>query len=229
VDDVRMLLAGMGLALDPPRSTHRLRLGLPRLTYWEGLAPGVEEIVRKAVDVLAGVCAGVSEIRLPPLPMDPNLHVLPRDYGTIILTEAFTYHEQRMKEHPEMFHAVTRANLEQGSRIKASDYIRARLEMDRARAQSSQSFRDVDLLVMPASPRPACPLGTPPDLIYLRNLAPWNFYGLPAVSVPCGFTRDGLPIGLQIVGQANADAVVLAAAEAYEEEAGLLARRPPDV
>jgi aspartyl-tRNA(Asn)/glutamyl-tRNA(Gln) amidotransferase subunit A len=103
-----------------------------------------------------------------------------------------------------------------GEKISAADYIAARRELDRLRATSGELFKEADLLVMPTAPGPAFPLGSPPDLIYLRNTAPWNLYGLPAVSVPCGVTKAGLPVGLQLVGRAGSDALVLAAASAVE-------------
>ena len=74
-------------------------------------------------------------------------------------------------------------------------------------------FPNVDLLLTPTTPGPAFPLGKPGSLLFLRNTALWNLFGLPSVSVPCGFTKSGLPIGLQITGRAGADSLVLAAAE----------------
>jgi aspartyl-tRNA(Asn)/glutamyl-tRNA(Gln) amidotransferase subunit A len=86
--------------------------------------------------------------------------------------------------------------------------------MERLRGETGKLFAQADVLVTPAAPAPAFELGKPASLIFLRNFAPWNLYGLPAISVPCGLSRDGLPIGMQIVGPR--EELVLAVAEAYE-------------
>ena len=88
---------------------------------------------------------------------------------------------------------------------------------------------DYDAVVMPTSPVPATPIaGTPPEhaMVRPRNTMPFNLLGLPAISVPCGFTRDGLPVGLQIVGKAFDEAGVLRIAHAYEQATDWHRRRP---
>ena len=65
-------------------------------------------------------------------------------------------------------------------------------------------FKDIDVLITPTAPRPAFKLGAPPNVLFLRNTAPWNLYGLPTISIPCGFTKSGLPIGMQITGRRTA-------------------------
>jgi aspartyl-tRNA(Asn)/glutamyl-tRNA(Gln) amidotransferase subunit A len=85
-------------------------------------------------------------------------------------------------------------------------------------------------LVMPTSPVPATPIAdSPPEHAMLRprNTMPFNVLGLPAISVPCGFTGDGLPVGLQIVGKAFDEAGVLRVAQAYEQATDWHRRRPP--
>ena len=70
-------------------------------------------------------------------------------------------------------------------------------------------------------------LGSRPSLVFLRNTAPWNLYGLPAVSIPCGYSQSGLPIGLQITGGPDRDAAVLSLAAAFQDETDFHGRRPP--
>lgn len=225
VEDTRLLLAGMGLPLNPPaRALKNVRLGIPRAIFWEKLSPEVERVVHDAVQALARLTAGAREVALPPLEMDGPL---PGIYAAIIMAEAYAYHETRVRTNPEKFHPATLANLKTGAAVPAATYIHARREMDRVRAASVALFQDSDLLVMPTTAGPAFPLGSTADLIYLRNLAPWNYYGLPAISLPCGFTSSGLPIGLQIVGPAQADSLVMAAAEAYQHQTDWHNRHPP--
>jgi aspartyl-tRNA(Asn)/glutamyl-tRNA(Gln) amidotransferase subunit A len=224
VEDARLAAAGMGLSLAAPPPLKTIRLGIPRAIFWDGVTPETERLVREAIHLLARGTAGARDVTLPPLEMDGPL---PKVYSTIIMAEAFAYHEERVRRQPDKFHPATLANLKIGAAIPLSAYIHARREMDRARASTAALFTEADLLVMPAAPGPAFALGSTADLIYLRNLAPWNYYGLPGISVPCGFTRDGLPVGLQIVGPAQSGALVLAAAEAYQRLTDWHTRRPP--
>jgi aspartyl-tRNA(Asn)/glutamyl-tRNA(Gln) amidotransferase subunit A len=218
VEDVRLMLAGMGMpAARPARNVKGLRIGIPRAVYFEQIEAEVAAAVEEAIGVLGRLAAGTREVRLPPLRTSAGLASLPDAYGTIITAEAYTFHEEMLAKHAERYHPATRETIELGAAVKTPAYVRARLEMDELRRTSGTLFAEADLLAMPAAPGTAFPLGSRPGLIYLRNLAPWNLYGLPAISVPCGYTRDGLPIGLQIVGPAGQDALVLAAAQAYEK------------
>lgn len=217
VEDVRLMLAGMGLPLRAPvRPVKSLRIGIPRAVYFDQLEAETAAAVEEAIEVLGRLTAGARDVQLPPLRLSQGLASLPDTYGTIITAEAYTFHEAMLAAHPERYHPLTRQTIELGKAVSAPAYIRARREMEELRRASNGLFTDADLLAMPAAPAPAFPLGSRPGLYYLRNLAPWNLYGLPAVSVPCGFTRDGLPIGLQLVGPPGQNALVLAAAEAYE-------------
>lgn len=221
VQDTRLMLEAMGMRVGTA-PLKGLRVGVPRAVYWENLHPQTSHLVEKA----AGVLGAVRDVNLPPLPMMDQLP-LPADYGAIITAEAYSYHQERVLRAPEKFHQGTLASIRNGEAVPAPVYARAVRAMLEAREQNrALLFRHADVLAMPSTPGPAFALGSKADLIYLRNLAPWNFYGLPAVSVPCGFTTDGLPVGLQLVGPMGADALVLAAAEAVEKTLAMSGRHP---
>jgi aspartyl-tRNA(Asn)/glutamyl-tRNA(Gln) amidotransferase subunit A len=204
-----------------------LRLGAPRAMFYEGLDGEVEQLVADALRTLGGLTSGVRDVQLPPLPMSPQAPDLPLTYLRIIGAEAHTFHEEMMKRSPELYHPGTRKSIGLGDGLTVADYIRARLEMDRLRAGSAALFDGVELLVTPAAPAAAFELGSPAGLIFLRNFAPWNLYGLPSIVVPCGFTRAGLPAGIQITGPMGNDKTVLAAAAAFQGATGWHRRRPP--
>jgi aspartyl-tRNA(Asn)/glutamyl-tRNA(Gln) amidotransferase subunit A len=213
--DVAVVLGVIGrrrVAIEPAR---RFRLGVPRGVFFDDLDPQVEKAVAAALKALSGVTAGAQDMVLPALPPSPELPSVPLPYSRIITAEAYAFHEEMLRRHPDRYHPGTRKSIESGAAVTAGDYIRARREMDLLRAGSRRLFEKVDLLITPTAPGAAFPFGQG-RLVYLRNTAPWNLYGLPTMSIPCGFTAGGLPIGLQITGPAGADANVLGLAEAYQ-------------
>jgi aspartyl-tRNA(Asn)/glutamyl-tRNA(Gln) amidotransferase subunit A len=111
---------------------------------------------------------------------------------------------------------------------KAPTYVRARLQLDLLRREIKKAFTTVDLLAMPTLPSPPVLIAeaTAPSAVSIRNTSPFDVLGLPAISVPCGFTTSGLPIGLQIVGAPFAESTVLALAHAYERETEWHKRHP---
>jgi aspartyl-tRNA(Asn)/glutamyl-tRNA(Gln) amidotransferase subunit A len=100
--------------------------------------------------------------------------------------------------------------------------------MERLRATATSIlFKDVDLLITPTAPGPAFKLGSQPSLVFLRNTAPWNLYGLPTISIPCGFSQTGLPVGLQITGAPGREDTVLSLAARFQDETDFHRRPPP--
>ena len=133
-----------------------------------------------------------------------------------------------LARNPERYHPDTRTTIELGKPISAADYVLDRREMERLRATATALlFKDVDLLITPTASGPAFKLGSQPSLVFLRNTAPWNLYGLPTISIPCGFSQSGLPIGLQITGAPDRDDTVLSLAAAFQDEMDFHHRRPP--
>ena len=218
------VLAGQPAPLVPAKG---LRLGVPRVPYWQGLDGEVGRAMTAALDTLRRLGREVRDIDMPALAASPGTP-LPAAYATIIFSEAYAFHRGMLARHPERYHAGTKASIELGKSIAAAEYIDARREMERLRATAAATlFRDVDLLITPTAPGPAFRLGSPPDLVFLRNTAPWNLYGLPTISIPCGFTGSGLPIGLQISGAPDRDGAVLSLAIAFQDATDFHRRRPP--
>ena len=147
--------------------------------------------------------------------------------------EAYAYHAEILEERRELYDESTLARIEGGAEMSAADYAEARYQLALVRKAIAAVFDDVDVLVTPtlvelpvsieaarATPREA-------TATLIRNTAPFNGYGTPAISVPCGFSREGLPIGLQLCGPALGEVDVLALAHAYEQATAWHERTPP--
>jgi aspartyl-tRNA(Asn)/glutamyl-tRNA(Gln) amidotransferase subunit A len=220
---VHAVLSGHQAQLRP---TKDLRLGLARLPYWQGLDGDVERQMNAAVETMRSFIRDVRDIQLPALP-DAVGTPLPKTYATVIYSEAYAFHREMLARNPDRYHAGTKATIELGKPISAADYIADRRELDRLRATATAIlFKDVDLIITPTAPGPAFKLGSQPSLVFLRNTAPWNLYGLPTVSIPCGFSQSGLPIGLQMTGAQDRDDIVLSLAAAFQAETEYHLRRP---
>jgi aspartyl-tRNA(Asn)/glutamyl-tRNA(Gln) amidotransferase subunit A len=203
-----------------------LRLGIPRGIYYEGIDKQVAEAVSAATEALARMTTGARDITMPPLAASADLPDLPEAYIRVISAEAHAFHEEMLRLHPDRYHPGTRASLERGAAVTAATYIHARRELDRLRAASERFFAGTDILITPTAPGPAFAFGER-RLVWLRNTAPWNLLGLPSISIPCGFSDGGLPLGLQITGRAGRDDAVLALAAAYQKATSWHTKRPP--
>jgi aspartyl-tRNA(Asn)/glutamyl-tRNA(Gln) amidotransferase subunit A len=217
------VLSAQAVPLAPVKD---LRLGVARIPYWQQIDSEVEAAMNAALTTLNRLTRPARDIHPPVLPLNPD-SPLPATYSTIIFAEAYAFHREMLTRHPDRYHPGTRATLALGKPISAAEYIDARREMDRLRATAStEIFKDVDLVITPTAPGPAFRLGTQPNLVFLRNTAPWNLYGLPTISIPCGFTKSGLPIGLQITGGPDRDGAVLSLAIAFQDATDFHRRRP---
>jgi len=206
----------------------KLRLGLPKGPWLQGAEPEVKDAYESALKVMGRICGPAEEVDLPHL--EPaSLPEFPWAYLTIIQAEAYAFHEEMLKRTPERYHPATRQSIRYGEKIAVGEYIRARQEMVRLRAEVRRVFERVDLLITPTAPGTAFELGTPPNMIFLRNVAPWNLFGLPAISVPCGFTSRGLPVGLHIAGPPAREDLVLLLADLYQQSTDWHKRRPPEL
>jgi len=168
--------------------------------------------------------AEVKEIRLD-VPTDRTLQA----------AESYAYHAANVAKNPELYQAETLRRIRNGENVSAAEYIARRRELDEARRGIGNVFAEVDLLVTPATPMPAPLIAElkanpealrPAELKLLHNTRPFNVWGLPSISVPCGFTQSGLPIGLQIAGPHWREDLVLRLAHAYEQATAWHKRRP---
>ena len=196
------------LSKNPPR-----RLGIPRRPFFENLHPDVERSVTAAVDAMAKRGAEIIEVDLPPAGLrSSGLYVRVRG------PEAYAFHARTLAESPGKYQDATRNALLKFADAKIDDYILARREVELLRRTILSSFARVDLLVTPTVPEPPILISEAnrENPVDWKNTVPFSTYGLPAVSVPCGRTKDGLPIGLQIAGPPFAEANVLALAADVE-------------
>jgi aspartyl-tRNA(Asn)/glutamyl-tRNA(Gln) amidotransferase subunit A len=194
-----------------------LRVGVPRNYFYEDLDAEVAAAVEQALAVIKTL---VAEAELREVKLD-----VPTD-RTLQMAEAYAYHKQNAAETPELYQPETLRRILAGAETSATDYIERRRELEQARRTIAGTFANVDLLITPTTPMPAPAIADlksspdnlrPAELKLLRNTRPFNVWGLPAISVPCGFTKSGLPIGLQIAGPHWREDVVLRLAQAYEQ------------
>jgi aspartyl-tRNA(Asn)/glutamyl-tRNA(Gln) amidotransferase subunit A len=197
-----------------------LRVGVPREYFFEQLHPDVSAAVEEAVRWLRGKVREVREVSLPRLRLAEN-----GDYDV----ELYHYQRQWFDKTPELYHAYSQRLL---NRVKKTDtvaYIETLKRVRECRRDIRRVFEQVDVLVLPTMREPAPSLSETIAETHRRppsNTSAFNHFGTPAMTVPCGFSKDGLPIGLQIVGAAFREAVVAQVGWAYQEAAGWKGRRP---
>ena len=192
-----------------------LRVGVPRRYFFDDLDPEVGSALEHAISGIQTMVAQVREVRLD-VPTDRTLQ----------MAESYAYHAKSAASAPELYQPETLRRIRSGEKVTAAEYIRARRELDEARRSIRQAFAEVDLLLTPTTPMPAPSIADlqanpdalrPAELRLLRNTRPFNVWGLPAISLPCGFAQSGLPIGLQIAGPHWREDLVLRLAYAYEQ------------
>jgi aspartyl-tRNA(Asn)/glutamyl-tRNA(Gln) amidotransferase subunit A len=200
-----------------------LRLGIPRAPFFDLLDPDVEKAVTEAIAVLAKMTKGVKDVSLPPT-------------GNLSLNgETYAYHEEFYTHGAGRYQIPTRRALQNGGNAKAADYVRSRWKLELIRRTIDDAFTDFDAVVLPTrrhTPRTVDASikreeTDKPRNPELENTGPFDIYGIPAISVPCGFTSAGLPVGLMIAGPRFSEGRVLALAQAYEQATEWHKRRPP--
>ena len=200
-----------------------LRLGIARTPFFDLLDTDVAKCVEDAVGVLAKMTKSAKDVTLPST----------RDIT--LPGESFAYHEELFAHGAGRYQIPTRRALQNGGNAKAAEYIRGRWKLELLRRTIDDAFDDFDVVVLPTrrhTPRTIDAAikreeSDKPRNPELENTGQFNMYGIPAVSVPCGFTSGGLPVGLMIAGPRFSESRVLALASAYERATEWHGRRPP--
>lgn len=207
-----------------------LRLGVPQEYFFEGVEPAVRDGVQAAVQHLSSLGAAVEEVSIPSI-----AHVIASSTA-IIAAEAYEVHAQTLKTRSPDYGADVRTRLMLGACVQAAQYLNAQRFRTLLRQEMLDVLGRVDALVTPTTLMAASKIDEP--LIHIDNkefvvaahiaraTRPFNMTGLPAISVPCGYTPDGLPIGLQIVGRPFDETSVLHVAYAYEQSTSWHERHP---
>jgi aspartyl-tRNA(Asn)/glutamyl-tRNA(Gln) amidotransferase subunit A len=217
--------------------TSRLRVGVPRTPFYENLDPEVASASETALDVIREIAGTVTDVQLPAAP----------GLMAVASAEIYAYHAPWITKTPELYQEATRRIVLGGAEARPEAYIEGLRRVQLARRAITEVFGSIDLLVTPttgdvasripalaSAPAPVGPAGRGGrggpagggGAAGFRNTSYFSFYGLPAISVPCGFTAAGLPIGLQISGAPFAEGTVFALAHAYEQATQWHTRRP---
>ena len=199
-----------------------LRVGIARAPFFDHLDADVAAATEAALKTIGSLTASMTDVVLPTT-REVNLN-----------GEMYAWHEALFTQMAGRYQIPTRRNLQNGNATKTADYIRGRWALETVRRTIDDSFRDVDVVVLPtrrhtprtvdaALQREETDVPRNPEL---ENTGQFNVYGIPAISVPCGFTAAGLPVGLMIAGPRFAEGRILALAHAFERATEWHAKRP---
>ena len=207
-----------------------VRVGIPNNYFYERLALPVEKAIDQAIRSLGKLGAKIIRIDVPGIAIHRAIWL------QIASPEAYSYHERYLHKHAPLYGADVRGRLEAGRALLSIDYVRAQRARTRAKEECRRLFEQVDVIVTPTTPIAAPriedvnkPWGTGPETAaaaLTRFTRFFNVVGLPAISIPCGFTTEDLPMGMQIAGKPFDEFTVLRVAHAYEQPAGWTERRP---
>ncbi|MEU8960008.1 amidase [Streptomyces sp. NPDC048518] len=208
----------------PGTDLSAVRVGVPRTYYFDHVDPDVERAVRAAIAHLQSLGATLVDVDIP-----MTRYIQATQWG-LMVPEASAYHEQWLRSAPERYGPDIRVLLEAGALMPAADYLRAQRARTLMRRAWLELLQQVDVIAAPTVPMTAAPAGqttlTWPDGThesvsdaYVRLCAPADITGIPALSLPVGRDRAGLPIGMQLLGRPRADADLLRVGHAYEQTA----------
>ena len=199
------------------------RVGIARTPFFDLLDADVSKAIEEAIRVLSKLTRSMKEA------------VLPSTRGVSLPGETYAYHEEYVSRASGRYMIPTRRALQNGGNAKAADYIRGRWKLELMRRTIDESFQDFDAVVLPTRRRTPRTVDASikreesdkPRNPEMENTGQFNVYGIPAISVPCGITSGGLPVGLMIAGPRFSEGKVLALAHAYERATDWHQRKPP--
>jgi aspartyl-tRNA(Asn)/glutamyl-tRNA(Gln) amidotransferase subunit A len=207
-----------------------LRIGLLRAFFLEGAGPAQRAAVETAAKALEGQGATVEFVDLN------KVSIAPAASHAVLAPEAYAYHEEWLKTRADEYGADVRERLRVGAFVTGAEYLKGQRLRVLLKNEVDAALARLDVLLAPSTAIEATPVGqnearigsetfpVRPSLI--RFTRPFNLTGHPAASVPCGFTAEGLPMGLQIIGRPFDEATVLRVADAYQRLTDWHTRRP---
>jgi aspartyl-tRNA(Asn)/glutamyl-tRNA(Gln) amidotransferase subunit A len=205
-----------------------LRVCFPREFFWEEVDEEVEAAVRASAQTFADLHAHVDEISLEILDDLADL----RAGVNLTAVETYLHYRDYLENYPDRFDPIVVPRMMAGKEIKAVDFLRQQIAWADLRRRALRALESVDFLITPTTPF-AAPLVDDAEANYaqvnnlcLRNTSAVNLLGLCAISLPCGLTREGLPIGLQLIGRPFDEARLLRLAYAYEQATGCTQQNP---
>lgn len=203
-----------------------LTIGVPRHFFWAD-DPRIDQetlrVVDSAVQTLSDLGAKVQDVTVP------TLQYAGAAQPAIMLSEAFAYHQRLLRSQPEEFGDMVRARFRTGGLFSSADYVQAQRVRNVLKRDFAAVLQQVDVVVSPSMSSPAPAFATIDGMTTARRpsfTGPYNLTGMPAISIPCGFTAAGLPVGLQIAGKPFDEPTVLRVAYTYQQAARLFERRP---
>jgi aspartyl-tRNA(Asn)/glutamyl-tRNA(Gln) amidotransferase subunit A len=216
---------GNRYSADLDRGVDGMRLGIIQDFTFRDIEPEVAAVMLGALEKLSELGAEILEVSLPERFLDSAgpLDVLLYEFDQILGDQ------YRAAEDKSVFGPAVRSDLERGARISRRRYEEVLARKSRQIAEVREVFERVDALLTPTQPMVAPPLYADDEVFgrIRQFLLPTSFIGLPSVTVPCGFVSEGLPVGLQVIGDRFEEAVVLRVAAAFESATDFHRRRPP--
>ena len=204
-----------------------LRVGVPRHFFFSdnpSINPETLVLAEEALKTLEGLGARIEEVTIP------SLEHVGAAYMPIAMSEGFAYHERNLKERLGDYGEMVRDRFLAGGLFTSADYVQGQRVRSVVKREFAEALESVDVIASPTSARPSGKFAE----VDLRQVArapsftnPYNMTGLPAISVPCGFNSEGMPVGFQIAGRPFDESIVLRAAYTYQQAVGLFQQRPP--
>jgi aspartyl-tRNA(Asn)/glutamyl-tRNA(Gln) amidotransferase subunit A len=203
-----------------------LRVGVPDRNVLSGLDKDVEAGFQAALATLESLGASLVDVHIPSLQQADAIWL------AVAAPEAAAFHRQNLEQRPQDFSEQVRLRLQLGLQLRAVDYLRGLEGQRQLRAEVEEQYAKIDVLATPTTAFTASKIedelsASGREIHLHRFTCPFNLTGQPAISLPCGFDSQGLPVGLQIVGRPFDEETVLRVAHAYEQATDWHLRRPP--
>ena len=220
-DETTWGLAAQDVLNDLKDGVRGMRLAFAETVFWEDVDPEIEKAVRECGRVFEELGAEVSSIEFSEARQARQLNAR----GLIIAAEAYTLNKKWLEEYFERLDPIVAQRMIKGKDVEASEYLQNNITWRNLRAKAVDSLREVDALLVPTTAITALPTAevdadtetySERNVSYLRNTAIGNVLNMCGLSVPCGFTKKGLPIGLMIYAKPFQENAVLNAGYAFQ-------------